>query len=79
MKTEIPSRCLTVNCKVCRSATGQFLPVVPSCVNKIESYNPEPVLQVTHKHPTRDNINRKSHIHQHVYFFSARNKIAWVN
>jgi hypothetical protein len=35
VKTENPSACVTVNCKVCRIAIALQLPVVPSCVNKV--------------------------------------------
>jgi hypothetical protein len=38
-KTENPSACGTVNCKVCSSAIAQLLPVVPSFVHKV-SINP---------------------------------------
>jgi hypothetical protein len=39
VKTEDPSACVTVNCKVSRSAIALWLSVVPSCVYKL-SINP---------------------------------------
>jgi hypothetical protein len=56
VKTENPSACVTVNCEVCGNSDSAVLPIVQSCVNKvqkIQSSNPEPVLILT---PTCDII-----------------------
>jgi hypothetical protein len=59
VKTENPSACATVNCKVRGDSGSAVLPVVPSCVNNV-SINP--VIQyktrlISHAHtPVRGNI-----------------------
>jgi hypothetical protein len=35
VKTENPNACVTVNCKMCKSATALYLHVVPSDVYKV--------------------------------------------
>jgi hypothetical protein len=76
VKTENPSSCVTVNCKVYGDSGSAVLPVVPSCANKV-SINPN-IQSKTHpisqaQTPVRVNIYIYIYIAVHPCLCVVRN------
>jgi hypothetical protein len=61
VKTENPSACVTVNCKMRRSAIRLHLPVVPSCVNKVPVKSNRPI--------QKPSINHEQPLHVTIYTY----------